>query len=726
MKQERPQEAYSLDMGKETMNSLSPQDTRKQDIRAKEIENLSRLEAQEELQHLAKEIAYHDRLYFQEDAPEISDAEYDRLFKRNKDIEAKFPDLRREDSPSKRVGVAPSKGFRKVKHRQRMLSLENAFTAEDVADFFDRVRRFLNMDQRTPLPVVAEPKIDGLSASLHYQNGQLRLAATRGDGSEGEDITQNVLMIPDVPAVLTAPHLPKDIEVRGEVYMCRDDFFRLNESRIADKESEFANPRNAAAGSLRQLDAKVTATRPLKFFAYYYETLSGPEVAHHAEVLANLKTWGFQVNPEVKLCENLEEILAYYEALGGKRADLPYDIDGIVYKVNDLALQRRLGSVGRTPRHSVAHKFAAEKAETIVEDIVIQVGRTGVLTPVAQLKPVTVGGVVVSRATLHNADEIARKDIRVGDHVIIQRAGDVIPQVVASLPEKRLETSQPYIFPTHCPACDSEVEIIPGEVARRCLEGLICPAQVVERLRHFVSRDAFDIEGLGSRHIEAFFQDKMILTPLDIFTLEVRDKELAVPLRRREGWGFQSAHNLFEAINKRRNISLDRFIYALGIPQIGAVTAKLLAHHYGTIDQWVQQMELAEDRSHEAYQDLISLDGIGENMASDLLAFFHHDHNKEIVNSLSAMLTIPAYVVERVSGSPLAGKTVVFTGTLEKMSRGEAKAVAERLGAKVAGSVSKKTDYVVVGADAGSKAKAARDLGVQVLTEEEWLGMIPS
>lgn len=703
-----------------TSPSLLPQD-----LRSKSVDSLSRGEAKKELDNLATEIAYHDHLYYQMDAPVVSDADYDTLVIRNRAIEAKFPDLRREDSPSRRIGAAPSKGFRKVKHRQPMLSLENAFTPEDLVDFFDRVRRFLNMNQTVPLPVIAEPKIDGLSASLHYQQGRLCLAATRGDGNEGEDITQNVLVIPDIPSLISAPNLPENIEVRGEVYMCRDDFFQLNQSRLAEKEPEFANPRNAAAGSLRQLDPHVTASRPLKFFAYHYEALSGPEIRYHEEILENLKTWGFQVSHEVQVCQNLEEILAYYKSMEEKRAELPYDIDGVVYKLNELALQRRLGSVGRTPRHSIAHKFAAEKAETVVEDIVIQVGRTGVLTPVAHLKPVTVGGVVVSRATLHNADEIARKDIRVGDHVLIQRAGDVIPQVLASFPEKRLSDSKPYVFPTQCPACQSQIEIIPGEVARRCMDGLVCPAQAVERLKHFVSRDAFDIDGLGSRHVEAFFQDKLISTPLDIFTLEERDKESSTPLRRREGWGFQSAQNLFEAINKRREISLDRFIYALGIPQIGAVTAKLLAKHFGTLEQWVQQMALAQDRLSDAYQDLVSLDGIGENMAGDLLAFFHQEHNQQIVKGLSDILTIPPYVLERVAGSPLAEKIVVFTGTLEKMSRGEAKAIAERLGAKVAGSVSKKTDYVIVGADAGSKAKTARALGVTVLTEEEWLGVIP-
>lgn len=716
MKPELPQEAFLPGMDK--TNNIST------DTREKSVDALTRSEAAQELEGLAAQIAHHDQLYFQLDAPEISDADYDALVLRNRQIEARFPDLRRDDSPTRRVGAPLTRGFRKVKHRQPMLSLENAFSDEDVRDFFDRVRRFLNLGASVPLPVVAEPKIDGLSASLHFQKGQLKLAATRGDGNEGEDITQNVLVIPDIPSHLQGDDFPENLEVRGEVYMCRDDFMKLNEQRRARQEAEFANPRNSAAGSLRQLDASVTASRPLKFFAYYYEALSGSPIHEQSEILENLKKWGFTVSPEIKICNTLEDILSFYNNIASKRADLPYDIDGVVYKINDLALQRRLGSVGRTPRHSIAHKFAAEKAETVLEDIVIQVGRTGVLTPVAHLKPVTVGGVVVSRATLHNADEIARKDVRVGDHVIVQRAGDVIPQILSAITEKRAADSVPYVFPTHCPACQSQIDIIPGEVARRCADGLVCPAQAKERLKHFVSRDAFDIEGFGSKHVEAFHEEGLIRSPVDIFTLEERDQGVLTPLRCREGWGSQSAKNLFEAIQARREITFDRFIYALGIPQIGAVTAKLLAKHYVTVDQWVQMMASAKDFKGEAYDDLVSLDGIGENMAGDLISFFHQPHNQQIVRELQEVLTIPPYVVERATDSALTDKTIVFTGTLEKMSRGEAKAVAERLGAKVAGSVSKKTNYVVVGADAGSKAKAARDLGVTVLSEEQWLQMI--
>lgn len=685
------------------------------------VEDLKPLEAAIELERLAKLIKHHDELYFQKDAPEISDAAYDALVIRNRKIELRFPELRREDSPTRRIGAPLAVGFRKVKHRTPMLSLENAFSNEDVYDFFERVRRFLSLSDDREIDIVAEPKIDGLSASLHYQNGRLRLGATRGNGSEGEDITENVKTILDIPGVLEGESIPESLEVRGEIYICRDDFFALNERRRQAAEAEFANPRNAAAGSVRQLDPKVTASRPLKFFAYAFEALSGVELSQHSEVLAQLKQWGFVVNPEIRLCHSPQQVLDYYSLINGRRADLSYDIDGVVYKINNLEWQRRLGSVGRTPRHSIAHKFAAEKAETVVENIDIQVGRTGVLTPVAWLKPVNVGGVIVSRATLHNADEIARRDVRVGDAVIIQRAGDVIPQVLEVVKPKRPLESQSFIFPESCPSCGSLVEHVPGEVARRCSGGLICPEQVVERLKHFVSRDAFDIEGLGIRHIEAFFVDGLIKNPVDIFTLEERDKQSLTPLRCREGWGAQSAQNLFNAINKRRQVSLDRFIYALGILQIGAVTAKLLAKHYVSFSRLKEQMIQANDPSSEAYHELLSLDGIGQSTAADLIYFFQEPHNIDIIDRLLDQVHVEDFHSVASESMPLVGKTVVFTGTLQEMSRAEAKATAERLGAKVAGSVSKKTDFVVVGADAGSKAKTATDLGVQILSEDEWL-----
>jgi DNA ligase (NAD+) len=686
-------------------------------------DQLTRDEAVQELERLAKIIAHHDHLYHQLATPEVSDAEYDALIARNKGIEARFPDLTRIDSPTLRVGAAPAPGFKKVKHRKPMLSLDNAFSEEDVEDFLNRVRRFLQLPADQPIEMVAEPKIDGLSASLHYENGQFVLGSTRGDGSEGEDITANLRTVKGIPLILQDENAPSTLEVRGEVYMRRDDFLKMNEARNAQGEPEFANPRNAAAGSVRQLDPKITAKRPLHFFAYAYEASDHTDKTQ-SDLLDSLKRWGFSVTTLRQICHNEADLMTFYTNLEAIRADLDFDIDGVVYKVNSLDWQTRLGTVGRTPRHSIAHKFAAEKAETTVEDILIQVGRTGVLTPVAHLKPVTVGGVVVQRATLHNEDEIARKDIRIGDHVEIQRAGDVIPQVVRLLPEKRPPSSQPYVFPTHCPVCGSEAIRAEGEVARRCTDGLVCPAQAVERLKHFVSRQAFDIEGMGEKHIEAFYQEGLIRSPADIFTLEARDRQTLTPLRNKEGWGDQSARNLFEAIDQRRTIGLDRFIYALGIPQVGTVTAKLLARHYGTLPNLCTHMVEAHDRNSESWADLLALDGIGTNMASDLVGFFTLDHNQKIVDDLSALLTIPEFIVEAAISSALTGKTIVFTGTMSTLSRAEAKARAERLGAKVTGSVTSKTDYVVVGEDAGSKAKAAKELGVTTLSEDEFVALM--
>ena len=688
------------------------------------IDQLTREEAAEKLAHLAKVIAHHDFLYHQQATPEISDADYDALVALNRALEARFPDLQRVDSPSHRVGAAPAPGFKKVKHRTPMLSLDNAFAPSDVTDFLNRIRRFLQLPADQTIEMVAEPKIDGLSASLHYQDGSFILGATRGDGSEGEDITANLRTVKGIPLILQGENPPQNLEIRGEVYMRRDDFLKLNEARIAAGEPEFANPRNAAAGSVRQLDPKVTAKRPLHFFAYAYETWSGHKDKTQSELLESLKRWGFSVTTLRQVCQNEAELMAFYHRLEAIRADLDFDIDGVVYKVNNLDWQNRLGTVGRTPRHSIAHKFAAEKAETTLEDILIQVGRTGVLTPVAVLKPVTVGGVVVQRATLHNEDELARKDVRIGDHVEIQRAGDVIPQVVRVICEKRLSSSEPYIFPKNCPICGSDAVRLEGEVARRCTDGLVCPAQAVERLKHFVSRNAFDIEGLGGKHIESFYQEGLIKSPADIFTLEDRDRQSLTPLRNKEGWGEQSARNLFQAIKERRTVSLDRFIYALGIPQVGAVTAKLLARHYRTLANLCQHMVEAHDRNADAWVDMLALEGIGTNMASDLVNFFNQPHNQTIVDNLSALLTIPEFIVEATLLSPLTGKTIVFTGTLSTLSRAEAKARAERLGAKVTGSVTNKTDYVVVGEDAGSKAKAAKELGIQVLSEREFAALM--
>ena len=684
------------------------------------VEKLTKEQAAAELERLAKEIAHHDKLYHQQDAPEISDAEYDALRRRNDLIEARFPSLRREDSPNRRVGATPASGFAKVTHAKPMLSLENAFDEADVREFVARIRRFLNLKAEEPIEFVAEPKIDGLSASLRYEKGRFVQGATRGDGVVGEDITGNLWTLDDVPKKLSGKDIPEAIEIRGEVYMRRDAFLKLNARRETEGEPVFANPRNAAAGSVRQLDTAVTASRPLHFFAYAWGEIAGTIADSHWHFLERLKRWGFAVNPEARLCKSIDQALALYQKIAGQRAELPYDIDGVVYKVNRLDWQERLGFVSRAPRWAIAHKFAAERAETRLNAITIQVGRTGTLTPVAELEPITVGGVVVSRATLHNEDEIARKDIRVGDHVVVQRAGDVIPQVVEVVLSKRPKDSRPFKFPDHCPVCGSLAIREPGEVAWRCTGGLICPAQAVERLKHFVSRNAFDIDGLGEKHIEAFWKDKLIEQPGDIFRLHKHRDAIA----KREGWGEQSVAKLLDAIERRRTIRLDRFIYALGIRQVGEATAKLLARNYGSFTAWREAMIEAQDPESATYQDLDNIEGIGPSVAADILGFFAEAHNLEILRDLAKELTIEDVAAPAAGGSPISGKTVVFTGTLETMSRNEAKATAESLGAKVAGSVSKKTDYVIAGADAGSKLTKAREAGVTVLTEDEWLALI--
>ncbi len=685
------------------------------------VAQLSRKEAEAELARLAAEIAHHDRAYYQMDAPEISDADYDASRERNAAIEARFPDLFRPDSPSLRVGAAPAAAFAKVTHLKPMLSLDNAFDESDVRDFAARVRRFLKLDADTPLELTAEPKIDGLSANLRYEMGRFVKGATRGDGAVGEDITANLRTVKDVPARLKGIDIPDLIEVRGEVYMRRHDFLKMNEERVAVGEAPFANPRNVAAGSVRQLDPSVTAGRPLHFFAYAWGELSQRPAKTHWDMLRRFEEWGLQVNPLAKLCTTVEEALEVHRSIAESRAELAYDIDGVVYKVNRLDWQDRLGMVSRAPRWAVAHKFPAEQAVTLLKDIVIQVGRTGTLTPVAFLEPVTVGGVVVSRATLHNEDEIQRRDVRIGDHVVVQRAGDVIPQLHRVKIEKRPKNTKPYVFPDHCPACGSMAFREPGEVARRCTGGLICPAQAVERLRHFVSRDAFDIEGLGARHVEEFRRDGLIRTPGDLFRLGERRAEIET----REGWGKQSAAKLIAAIESRRRILLDRFIYALGIRQIGQATAKLLARNYGSLAAFRQAMIEAHDPESPAYQELDSISGIGESVAADLIGFFAEPHNIEVLDDLAREVRVEEVAVPAgAASSPVAGKTVVFTGTLETMTRHEAKARAEALGAKVAESVSRKTDYVVVGADAGSKAAKAATLGVKSLSEAEWLELI--
>ena len=685
------------------------------------VDKLTEKQAASELKILATKIAFHDAAYHQDDAPTITDAAYDALRRRNDAIEERFPKLRRSDSPSKKVGAAPATGFKKVQHSVPMLSLGNAFTDEDVTDFIDRIRRFLDLEADENVDVTAEPKIDGLSFSARYEKGQLVVAATRGDGAEGEDITANIRTIKELPDFLMGD-VPKVIEIRGEVYMTKQDFAKLNAAQEAKGGKIFANPRNAAAGSLRQLDPNITAARPLKAFTYGWGEVKGMEWETQWDFLQDLKRWGFPVNPRTKVCKTVEQMLKEYYKLGEDRAGLPYDIDGMVYKVNRIDLQKRLGFVSRAPRWATAHKYSAERAETQLENIEVQVGRTGTLTPVARLKPVNVGGVVVSNATLHNEDEIARKDIRIGDTVIIQRAGDVIPQVVEVLIAKRPKDSKPYKFPNKCPACGSQAVREEGEVAKRCTGGLFCPAQSVERLKHFVSRNAFDIEGMGEKNIQAFFEDKLIESPADLFTLEKRGGR--EKLSGREGWAEKSIDNLFDAINRRRTISLERFIYALGIRQVGQATARLLAHAYGSFDAWRKAMIAAADKESEAWSDLNNIEQIGESMADDLVAFFAEKHNRDVLEGLAKELTIEDFVRPNVEGSPIAGKTVVFTGTLEAMSRGEAKAKAQSLGAKVAGSVSAKTDIVVAGPGAGSKLKDAEKFGVKVMSEEEYLKFI--
>lgn len=683
--------------------------------------DLTAADAKARHKQLIKEITHHDDLYHGKDSPEITDAAYDALRRELESIEAQYPELAGKDSPSAKVGAVPARGFKKVKHSISMLSLSNAFSEEDVADFIEKVQRFLNV--QTPIEVVAEPKIDGLSCSLRYEHGKLMQAATRGDGFEGEDITANILHIGDVPKQLPGD-VPDILEVRGEIYMRREEFMALNKRQEEAGKQIFANPRNAAAGSVRQLDSSITAQRPLHFFGYALGDVSAMFADTQWGIREKLKGWGFAEAEPSALCKDIETIMAYYNKVMVMRPDLPYDIDGVVYKVNDISLQERLGFVSRSPRWATAHKFPAEQAVTILKGIDIQVGRTGALTPVARLEPITVGGVVVSNATLHNEDEIARKDVRIGDHVMIQRAGDVIPQVLGPVLEKRPKEAVPYVFPDHCPICNS-IAIREGEeVARRCTGGLICKAQAVERLKHFVSRLAFDIEGLGAKIIEEFYEDGLIKTPGDIFRLERNDRDSLTKLRNRDGWGDLSAKNLFDAIEKRRSISFDRFIYALGIRQVGEATAKKLAGQYLTLENMREELSKAQVIGTDARGDLLNIEDVGPSVADDLLGFFAEEHNREILDDLARELTILPYERPKAVDSPVVGKTVVFTGTLVTMTRAEAKANAERLGAKVAGSVSKKTDYVVAGEDAGSKLKSARELGVAVLSEEEWKALI--
>ncbi|WP_420353279.1 NAD-dependent DNA ligase LigA [Paenirhodobacter sp.] len=668
------------------------------------------------------------------DAPEISDADYDALKRRLAALEARFPDLARPDSPTHQVGAAVAEGFGKVVHEIRMMSLENGFSEEDLRDFDARVRSYLGLGPEAPLDYTAEPKIDGLSLSLRYEAGVLVRAATRGDGEVGENVTENARTIADIPQRLEGA--PAVLEIRGEVYMGHADFEALNARQAERGDRTFANPRNAAAGSLRQLDPRITAGRRLRFFAYAWGALSEPLADTQSGAIQRLAALGFQTNPLTHLCHGPEEMLAQYRLIEDQRATLGYDIDGVVYKVNDLALQRRLGFRATTPRWALAHKFPAQLAWTRLEKIEIQVGRTGALSPVARLLPVTVGGVVVSNATLHNEDYIAGrdsrggeirggKDIREGDWVQVYRAGDVIPKVADIDLSRRPPEAVPYVFPETCPICGSAAIREEGDSVRRCTGGLNCPAQSLEKLKHFVSRQAFDIEGLGPRQLEMFFADRdlPIREPVDIFMLEERDTANLGKLKNRDGFGEKSVTNLFKAIRERRNVPLNRLIFALGIRHIGEETANLLARHYGNWPDFITAMRAADDREGPAWADLMSIDGIGETTAASLVASLNHSADRAAIDRLMGYVSAEPVAQRVATDSPVAGKTLVFTGTLEKMTRAEAKARAEALGAKVAGSVSAKTDLLIAGPGAGSKAKKAAELGIEVIDEDTWLAL---
>ncbi len=688
------------------------------------VERLSEAEARKELARLAKEIAGHDKRYYQKDAPSVADAEYDALIQANNAIEVQFPGLIRSDSPSERIGAKLAGGFEKVRHAMRMLSLGNAFSDDDVEDFVARVRRFLGLDEDEAVVLVTEPKIDGLAISLRYEKGKLVLGATRGDGTEGENVTANIRTIADIPHQLKGD-APDVFEVRGEIYMSHADFDAMNKRQEIEGGKIFVNPRNAAAGSLRQLDSTITAKRPLRFFAYSWGETSALPGKTQWEVLQAIKKMGFPVNPLVRRCKAVSEALAFYNEVQHQRSELGYDIDGVVYKIDSLDSQDRLGFVSRSPRWAIAHKFPAEQAESIVEDISVQVGRTGVLTPVAHIKPVTVGGVVVRNVTLHNEEEVKRKDVRLGDTVVVQRAGDVIPQIVRIVSERRPKTAKPYKMPETCPVCGShaEREINPKtgepEIARRCANRLSCPAQAVERLRHFASHDALDIEGMGEKTVREFFDDGLLKEPADIFRLEKKYAKGKAAIAKREGWGEQSAEKLFAAIEARRKIGLDRFVIALGIPQVGETTARLLARNFLSWNAFYDSM-----KSDHAVTDLDDIGGIGEVMAHAIKDFFDEKHNRRALEQLLKHVEITDIAAPKTSGSPVAGQNIVFTGSMELMTRSEAKARAESLGARVSGSVSKKTDLVVAGPGAGSKIKNAEKLGIKIISEEDWINLI--
>jgi DNA ligase (NAD+) len=707
------------------------------DASKRSADDLTAAQAKAELKRLAYEIALNDKRYYQQDAPKITDADYDSLRERNKAIEARFPHLIRSDSPSKRVGAAPTGRFKKVRHAVPMLSLDNAMAEDDVRDFVARIRRFLKLGEDEKITFSAEPKIDGLSMSLRYEAGELTVAATRGDGSEGEDVTANIKTLKSVPHRLKGKSVPAVCEVRGEVYMTKADFLKLNERQKEAGEQIFANPRNSAAGSLRQKDAAVTASRPLGFFAYAWGEMSEMPADSQSGMIKWFKSCGFATNPLTRLCHSVDELLAFHRTIEDERAELAYDIDGVVYKVDRLDWQQRLGFVSRSPRWAIAHKFPAEKAVTKVRSITITVGRTGVLTPTAQLDPVGVGGVIVQNVTLHNEDYIKGvgndgeplrqgRDIRIGDTVIIQRAGDVIPQVVDVVIGKRPKSAKPYRFPTKCPCplhtkVERETTATGEEGARaRCTGEFACPFQKIEHLKLFCSRGAFDIEGLGEKQVELFFEKKWVTEPADIFTLEKQHRE---DLLAEEGYGETSVSNLFAAIEQRRQIPLDRFIFALGMRHVGETTARALARGYGSWAAFHEACRKVAKGDDDAIAEMDALDQIGDTVIDSIKDYFGETHNKDIVDRLVKQVTIRD--VERPkTDSKIAGKTVVFTGTLEKMTREEAKARAERLGAHASGSVSKKTDFVVAGPGAGSKLAEAKKLGVTVLSEDEWLKLI--
>ena len=699
----------------------------KQDVTKLAVADLSAKQAKAEHARLHAELTAHDKRYFQDDAPTVSDAEYDALRQRYGAIEQRFPDLRTLESLTLKVGSAPTGRFAKVRHAVPMLSLDNAFSEEDVTRFVERIRRFLKLDAAESLAFSAEPKIDGLSLSLRYQGGKLVNAATRGDGAEGEDVTANVRTLKDVPQTLKGKDIPAIAEVRGEVYMTKADFLELNERQKAAGAELYVNPRNTAAGSLRQKDPAITASRPLRFFAYAWGQMSEMPADTHSGMVKWLGRCGLHTNPIFRLCKSAEELIAFHHEIGLKRGALDYDIDGVVYKVDRLDWQERLGFVSRNPRWAVAHKFPAEQATTLLRDIEIQVGRTGALTPVAKLEPVTVGGVVVQNATLHNADEIARLDVRIGDTVTIQRAGDVIPQVLSVVPEKRPKGAKEYAFPKTCP-CPLKTPVVreinsAGEegVRFRCSGEFACPFQKTEHLKLFVSRRAFDIEGLGQKQIDYFFEQGLIKEPADIFTLEARNARLK--LEEIEGYGETSVRNLFAAIRERREISLERFIYALGIRHVGETTARALARGDGSWDAFHDAALAVARGDAETRAEMDALDQIGDTVIDAIAAYFKETHNRGIVERLTRQVHI-LEAAKPASNTVVAGKTVVFTGALEKMTRDEAKAMAERLGAKTSGSVSKKTDYVVAGPGAGSKLDKAREAGVTVLTEDEWFDLV--